>query len=243
MTGEADARRLKSAITGLVGFAAAEEQVLLTAASPDAEGSARQWAALPVVAHNTEFKAQQVERLLAIRQGRVPEEFAEVDHTSAESYARYASRRIDDVATDSNRVVGELIGELRLVGAEDLFDPSRNPWLRGRQLWLQIVVRGFWHPTGHLLEYYLGRGQPDRAVAMAAHGLATASYLGVPAEARGMASYNLACAQARADRLDDAVAAVRQAISLNPALRGKVGTEPDLAVLREGGLLEPAVPA
>jgi hypothetical protein len=29
-------------------------------------------------------------------------------------------------------------------------DPSRNPWLRGRQLWLQIVVRGFWRLRGKI---------------------------------------------------------------------------------------------
>jgi hypothetical protein len=240
MNSEADARRFRSAITGLLGLAAAEEQVLLAAAPPDEASGAKHWAALPVVAHNSEFKSQQVQRLLAMRQGQVPEEFAEVDHTSADVYARYAAQSVDEVATDSNRVTGELINELRLVSAEDLFDPSRHPWLKGRQLWLQIVVRGFWHPTGHVMDYYLGHGQPDRAVAMAAHALVTARYLAVPNAASGMASYNLACAQSRAGHLDDAVAAVREAITLNPDLRGKVATEPDLAALRDCGLLESA---
>jgi hypothetical protein len=240
MSNDADAHRVKAAITGLLGFAATEEQVLLAAAPPDEASGAEHWASLPVVAHNTEFKSQQVQRLLAIREGQVPEEFAEVDHASAELYARYASQSIGEAAADSNRVTGELINELRLVSAEDLFDPSRHPWLKGRKLWLQIVVRGFWHPTGHLMEYYLGHGLPDRAVAMAAHALATARYLAVPAEACGMASYNLACAEAGAGHLDDAVAAVREAIALNPDLRGKVATEPDLAALRERGLLESA---
>ena len=50
-------------------------------------------------------------------------------------------------------------------------------------LWLQIVVRGFWHPTGHLGDYYLAHGQPGRAVALQAQGLAMARYLGAPAPA------------------------------------------------------------
>jgi len=240
MNGEEDARRVRIAITGLLGFASAEEQVLLTAAPPEEEGNPQHWAALPVVAHNTELKCQQVQRLLAIGHGRVPPEFDEVDHTSGELYLRYAGQAPDHVAAESNRASDELISGLRSVGADDLFDPSRNPWLKGRQLWLQIVVRGFWHPTGHLLDYYLDHGQPDQAVAMATQALATARYLGVPDEACGMASYNLACARAKAGQLDDAVAAAREAISLNPALRGKVATEPDLAALRGAGLLEPA---
>jgi hypothetical protein len=70
---------------------------------------------------------------------------------------------------------------------------------------------------------------------LTAHGLATASYLGVPDEARGMAAYNLACAQAKAGRLDDAAASAAETVSLNPGLRAKIGGEPDLAALRDAG--------
>ena len=235
MIGAPGTSQLKSAIAGLIGFAAAEEQALLAATPADGPGTSMNWAAVPVVAHNTEFKAQQVHRLLAITLGRAPDEFAEVDHTSQHLYAGYTTQPADRVAADSNRVTGELIAGLVGVSSDDLLDPSRNAWLNGRQLWLQIVVRGFWHPTGHLADYYLAHAQPDRAVALAAHGLATASYLRVPAEARGMAAYNVACAQARAGELDEAAASVREAVALNPGLRAKVGTEPDLAALRKDG--------
>jgi hypothetical protein len=231
---------LKSAIIGLVGFAATDEQALLAASPADETGSPKNWAALPIVAHNTEFKAQQVHRLLAIRLSRAPEDFTEVDHASSEVYLGYAAQPPDRVAAESNRVSGDLIEGVKSVSADDLLNPSRNPWLKGRQLWLQVIVRGFWHPTGHLADYYLAHGQPDRAVAMATHGLATARYFGVPDEACGMASYNLACAQAKAGHLKDAAATVRETIGLNPGLRAKIATEPDLAALRDGGYLESA---
>lgn len=234
------ARQLKSAIMGLLGFAATEEQVLIAGSPPDEPGSPQNWAALPVVAHNTEFKAQQVQRLLAISLSRVPQDFAEVNHASSEVYLGYAAQAPDRVAAESYRVTGDLIESLKSVSADDLFDPSRNPWLKGRQLWLQVIVRGFWHPTGHLADYYLGHGDPDRAVAMATHALATARYFGVPDEACGMASYNLACAEAKAGYLHDAAATVRETIGLNPGLRAKVATEPDLAALRDGGDRESA---
>jgi hypothetical protein len=234
------AQQLKSAIIGLLGFAATEEQVLLAGSPAEETGSPQHWAALPVVAHNTEFKAQQVQRLLAIRLSRVPEDFTEVDHASSQVYLGYAAQPPDRVAAESNRVTADLIEGLKAVSADDLFDPSRNPWLKGRPLWLQVIVRGFWHPTGHLGDYYLAHGEPDRAVAMATHALATARYLAVPDEACGMASYNLACAQAKAGYLQDAAAAVRETIGVNPALRAKVATEPDLAALRDGGYLESA---
>jgi len=241
VTRASETRDLRSAIAGLIGFAAAEEQVLLISGSTAAgaePGSARKWAAVPVVAHNTQFEAQQTARLRAIAEGRVPPEFAEIDHASDELYLGYAAQPAARVAADSYLVSGELIAGLAQVGSEDLVDPSRNPWLNGRQLWLQVVVRGFWHPSGHLADYYLAHGQPERAVALAAHGLATSTYLRAPGQARGMAAYNLACALAKAGRLGEAAASVVETVSLNPGLRAKIGTEPDLAALRNGGYLD-----
>jgi hypothetical protein len=236
----ASIQELKSAIIGLLAFAATEEQMLLAAAPVGEPGSPRCWAAVPLVAHITEFKRQQVQRLQAIRLGQVPPEFGEVDHFSSELYHGYAARPAAAVAADAGQVTSDLVAGLNSANPDDLRDPSRHPWLRGRQLWLQIIVRGFWHPAGHLGEYYLGHAQPDRAVALAAHGVATASYLGVPDPARGMASYNLACALAQAGRLDQAAAALRDAVTLNPDVRANARRDPDLAVLRDSGRL--AVP-
>jgi len=229
--------RVRAAVTGLIGLAATAEQELLAEPEQSASGSPQHWAALPVIAHNTEFRRQQVQRLRAIRTGHAPPEFAEVDHASATLYAELAAQPADAVARDSWRVAGELAEEMRLISHADLTEPARNPWLRGRQLWLQIVVRGFWHPTGHLSDYYLGHGRPDRAVALAAHGVMTAAYLSAPAPARGMASYNLACAQARAGLLDQAAAALTEAVSLNPDVRANACRDSDLAAVRDTGQL------
>src|ERR1022692_4024938 len=122
--GMTSTRELRSAIIGLLGFAAAEEQVLLAASPPGESGSASDWAALPIVAHNTEFRAQQVERLRAIASGREPEEFAEVDHSSDPAYQGYAAHPAAQVARDSWRVAGELIDGVASVSADDLLDPS-----------------------------------------------------------------------------------------------------------------------
>ena len=129
------------------------------------------------------------------------------------------------------------VSNLSLISDEDLRDPARNPWLKGRQLWLQIIVRGFWHPAGHLVDYYLAHSQPDRAVALASHAAATASYLDAPAPARGMALYNLACAQSRLGDLDQAAATIESAIGLNSDLRINASRDPDLQALRDSSRL------
>jgi len=226
---------VRGAVVGLLGFAAAEEEMLLTvdgsAGTPDA------WGAVPVVAHTTEFKSQQCQRIRSVLGGGIPPDFAEIDHASPDVYAGYAARSRDSVVRDSRLANSELTDGLRSLGAEDLVDPSRHAWLRGRTLWLQIVVRGFWHPTGHIADYYLRHGQPGRAVALQSHALATARYLGAPDQATGMAAYGLACAQAVRGECAAAAGTLASAIRLNPDLRGNADRDQDLRPLRDSGEL------
>jgi hypothetical protein len=231
------ADHLRAVLAGLLGFAATEEQALLASGPAPSQGSPQQWAAAPLVAHNTEFKDQQVQRLAAIATGQVPPEFGELDHESAEVYRGYANQPAASVAEASWRAAGALIAAVAAVTDADLTDAARNPWLHGRQLWLQIIVRGFWHTSGHLGDYYLAHGQPDRAVALAARGVATAAGLDAPDMARGMAGYNLACAQARSGQWEQAARALTEAIGLNPDIRANASRDPDLAGLRDTGRL------
>jgi hypothetical protein len=138
---------------------------------------------------------------------------------------------------DSRRALADLVDGVRALEDEDLLDPSRHPWLNGRTLWLQVIVRGFWHPTGHIADYYLRHGQPDRAVALQAQAVAYAAYLGAPDMAAGMAAYSLACAQALAGLVDEAAVTLASALALNPDVRANAARDPDLAALRDSGEL------
>lgn len=231
--------QLRAVVTGLIWFAAAEEEMLLASAAPDSadSGDERRWAAVPTVAHNTEFKAQQAERITAVLTETIPPAFGEIDHRSPAVYGRYAARTTLAVAGESRQVTASLIDGVAALGEEDLVDPTRHPWLNGRSLWLQIVVRGFWHPTGHVADYYLGHRQQHRAVALQEHALATTRYLGAPDQVAGMAAYSLACAQASSGRTQDATRTLAQAITLNPDVRANASRDPDLESLRGSGQL------
>ena len=238
-----DASALRTVVTGLLGFAAAEEEMLLTAvaaagAGDGDAGGPHRWAAVPLLAHITEFKFQQSERVRAILSRQTPPEFGDIDHASPAVYAACASRSRPDVVADARRATASLLDGVRTVGDEDLLDPSRHPWLRGRTLWLQIIVRGFWHSAGHVADYYLRHGQAGRAVALQAHAVATAAYLDAPDPAAGMAYYGLACAQAVAGLADAAAVTLATALELNPDVRVNAGRDPDLATLRDGGRLD-----
>jgi hypothetical protein len=230
---------LRAAVVGLTVFAALEEELLLASAADSTDpGSPERWAAGPLVAHNTEFRCQQVQRLGAIRRGVTPPEFPQIDHRSASVYDRYRQDGAGPVIRTSRQAVANLIDALGCLPDDDLLDPARHPWLRGRQLWLQIIVRGFWHPLGHIGDYYLSHGQTARAGTLAAQAVAMASYLEAPDPARGMAAYNLACAQAQSSQQAGAVATLQLAIGLNPDLRANAASDQDLACLRDTGQLD-----
>lgn len=236
----ADSWKLRVGITGLIAFAGVEEETLLIRDEVRRrdEGSPQCWAARPLVAHNTEFKAQQVRRLEAIRHDETPPRFGDVDHRSDELYRRYCEQPPAEVLVASRAGTRTLIEETRSVSDEDLLDPSRIPWLDGRYLWLQIIVRGFWHPTGHLGEYYLAHGDTDAALSLQTRACALASCLSVPDTARGMAVYNLACAQARAEMTAEAVETLGEALALNRELRANAARDSDLVRLRDDGKLD-----
>ena len=168
------------------------------------------------MAHNNQFKDQQAERIRCLLEHRVPPAYGEIDHASEQVYQGYRAQPRNAVLAASREISARLIDGTWVLPDEDLLDPARHAWLNGRLLWLQIVVRGFWHPTGHLGDYYLARDQAGRAVAMQAQALATARYLEAPAAAAGMAAYNLACAQARAGQLEQAARTLAEAIAANP---------------------------
>ena len=231
--------QLRAVVVGLIAFAAAEEEMLLASAASDVadSGDERRWAAVPTVAHNTEFKAQQAERIAAVLTGCAPPTFGEIDHRSPAVYGRYAARAAVAAVGESRQVTASLLDGAGALGDDDLVDPSRHPWLNGRSLWLQIIVRGFWHPTGHVADYYLRHGRPGRAVALQQHMLATTRYLGAPDQVAGMAAYSLACAQAVAGSAEDAARTLAEAITLNPDVRTNADRDPDLESLRGSGQL------
>ena len=86
---------LRRAVAGLLGFAAAEEQALLAAdgfGPGSGGGSPDHWAAVPLVAHNNQFKDQQAERIGCLLDHRVPPAYGEVDHSSEEVYQGYLAQ-------------------------------------------------------------------------------------------------------------------------------------------------------
>jgi hypothetical protein len=223
-------------MVGLIRCAATEDEMLLVSTfDHEGAGSAEHWAPVPTVAHNTQFKREQVTRLEALLHHEEPPEAPAVDHTSEPTYRAFADLSPALVAEESRRTSDALVDSLLLLPDEDLLDPSRHEWLRGRALWLQIIVRGFWHPMGHVGDWYVANAMRERGIALRQQAFATAEYLHAPRESCGMAWYSLACTYAAIGMTDQGVLALQRAAALNDDLRVRAAMDPDLESLRADG--------
>lgn len=226
---------LRAAITAMLRLIAGAEEGALLGLTPterEQTGSAQAWSLSAAVAHNTEFKRQQVVRLRAVQSRESPPEFVEIDHGSDTVYAGFATLSGEAVLQDSRATTAALIDSLWAVEYEDLTQPERLPWLRGRPLWLQVVVRGFWHPGGHLSECLMRRNQGESALRLHRAGVALAEAVDLPPSARGMAQYSLACAQALSGDLSASLTSIGRAVAQNPDLAVNARRDPDLASAR-----------
>jgi hypothetical protein len=224
-----DAADLRRSVAGLLGFAAASEEGLLAAVRFRGVGSSvaggadgpGSWGAVPVVAHNNHFKDQQAERLRAVLAGREPPSFGEIDHSSA--FSEYRTQALDQVLPGCRRVTAELVDGTWAVSDSDLLDPGRHSWLRGRMLWLQIVVRGMSETTTWGTAIPLARWRCTRT-RWRRHGT----------WARRRRPWAWLCTalrvlEARVGRLEEAASSLASAIAANGDLRANAGRDPDLA--------------
>jgi len=223
---------LRASIAGLLWLAAGEEVLLLEQAPDDEPGDPYCWSAPATVAHISELRGQQATRLRCVREGIAPPVYPQVDHTALEVYAAFAETRRAKAFELSRASASALLDELHATADHDLLDPAPEPWLRGRQLWLEIVVRGFWHPLDHISEYYRSHWQAERGLALHRHAVETARYLGAARPARGMAHYGLACAWAACGEQAAALSEFDHALNLNPDLRHAAARDADLRPLR-----------
>jgi hypothetical protein len=228
---------LKARLSAILGYAQACEQTLLAdlpAAERDAPGSPERWSAHALLAHNADFRREQVLRLRAVAASADPPDFPQVDHRDPAVYARCAARPGEAVQAELATVVPDLVAALDAVGDDQLGDPSLFPWTGGRQLWAQVLVRGVWHPIGHLADYLVDHGRPEQSFAAIDGVVRVARALRLPARPGGVALgvYVSAAVRARAGEREPALGLLRAALADDPALAEKAARDGDFDELR-----------
>jgi hypothetical protein len=227
---------LRTAVIGLLDHMRGQErhfEAALSDAERSEDGSPERFGARAVLAHVTDFKREQVERVEAAIRSVDPPERTELDADAA--YAAYLSRGWDEVSADAEQTATRLRAGTEAIEEAQLFTAGIYPWLRGRALWAQILVRGVWHPSAHLHQYLAEHDHVDRVVLLQQGLVDAATELQIPdvPGGRPFALYNLACAHALAGEVEQTLARLAETIRVDPGRAESARSDPDFALLRD----------
>ena len=229
---------LKFAVIELLRHGHGEEKEFLRELSSGEReriGSPEHPSAKVLLAHITEFKQQQVEKVAAAVSGAPPRPLEAVEPSDPAVYARLDTRSWPDIEEEAKRVSDDLVTAVERLSDDELRDAHRFNWLNGRPLCRQVLGRGLWHPLTHLGSYYRQHGQSSRSASLQRNLSAAAVRLDfVPAPGDGMSFYNLGCAFASAGERDKALAFLGEAVRTDAKYAGYAGDDPDLVTLRNG---------
>ncbi len=215
-------------VDGLQAARAAEREVFgsLEPAARDTPAADGGWSAKDLQAHLSAWKRRQVNRLVAIREGRDEPSLAstETDEINATFHAERADWTRDRVVADADATTDELIAETEAASAATLAEDR----VAGA-----IMGNGPEHALTHLwplaARFDVGTAVLDLAGTLEA----ILDRAGWPSRAGAFARYNLACFHALGGRLDAARTLLRQALPAEEELRTFAPLDDDLIALRD----------
>ncbi len=202
----------------------------LSPAERAAVGELHAWAAKDQIAHNNFWREDANLRLEAALDGTEPRDTesdeAETLRWNDRNFEAQRDTMWDRLVAETARLraqTAELIGRLT---EQELTTRDRYPWQHGMSLQGLIFVNWYDHPAEHWADFYLSRGEIDRALELRRAVAATVKDLFAhDSKLYSFMAYKLGEICANHGRRDEAAAALRDAVEANPSLEEMVRKE------------------
>jgi hypothetical protein len=111
------------------------------------------WSVKDVIIHISAWEAELVKLLWQVKQGEPPSTVhfsnVEVDARNLEWFTAYHDRPLPRVLDDFAAVRKQTVRRVEGLNDEDLNDPQRYTWLKGRPLWEWVAGDSFEHDAEH----------------------------------------------------------------------------------------------
>ena len=218
----------------------ADQGTLAERLSPDeraARGELHAWSAKDHVAHNNFWRQDAVRRLQAALDGSEPPD-TERDETQTlllndRVFQEQRETLWEELVMETARLHAETAALIQRLTEDDLTQRGRYPWQRGGSLGGLIFVNWYDHPAEHWADIYLSRDELDRALELRQAVVATVRELFAhdPTMYSYMV-YKLGGMYARNGRSEQAIGAIREALTVNSSLIEWVRQDTDLDPLR-----------
>jgi tetratricopeptide (TPR) repeat protein len=217
----------------LLDRAYADQQAFVAALSEAdraAVGTRERWTIKDAISHIALWQQVAVERVAAICRGEEPLDTKDYQAINDAHFEAYRDRSWAATSAEAEAAYRALAAQTAALSEEDLTDPQRFAHAHGRTLAQLIMNNGGWHPEAHLAQFYVDRGELERANRLQEE---VTALLEASLEDRHVARYNLACYYAQSGQPARALTELARALKLNPDLIEWSKQDADLDSLRD----------
>lgn len=214
----------------------ADQDALAARLSPTqraARGELHDWSPKDNVAHNNFWRQDAIWRLKAALDGGTPPDTEDDLAWNDRVFVEQRETPWEQLVGETERIRTETAALIQNLSPDDLSQRDRYPWQSGGSLETMILVNWYDHPAEHWTEIYMNRKEIDRALALRQAVAATVREL-FPHEPKmySYMVYKLGAYSARTGRSEQAIAAIRDALIVNPSLSESIRKDTDLDPLR-----------
>jgi len=200
-----------------------------TAGERAASGTSDNWSAKDLIAHCAFWKQRRVAEIPLVLQGGTPILFDDFDHENDRIFQEHCDLSWEEVMALSYSALHLLIMQLQGMSEADL----NHPWQDDRPIWRTVVGNGYSHPMTHMAEHYQQKGDMARADELTVLLRQPLAELDAGPDWQGTVMYNTACRLSLLGEKEAAIAELRDALALMPALVEWSQQDSDLDPLRE----------
>lgn len=196
-------------------------------------GSADRWSPKDTLAHIVFWQQVSAERLQKAQHDQQPadtRDFQPINEQIFEQRRALPWEHMTELAAQTHADTTDLV---RTVDHGVLTDANRFAWNDNRPLVSSIISNNVWHPLEHICQFYVERGQPERADAIQQTYIIDEPALAAFPHDKATAFYNLACFHALGNRAEEAMALLPEAFQLRPDLIEWSKQDSDLDSLRD----------
>ena len=226
---------IRESLIVLLQAARTREQAFVEALSSTvrtAGGSPGDWSPKDLVAHLADWRLRTAGDLTTLARGEAPPDYPEFDAANKIVYQKHRSKSWNEVMQFSADSWAALETALERLPVDVLSGPSPLPSMRGRPVWRMVIVDVATHPVTHLAGYLLRHGHPDEATRWEEENAGGLEAIDSSPSWQGTIRYNLACHYALRGKGSKAIAALSEALRLNPDLTEWSKQDSDLDSLR-----------
>lgn len=197
----------------------------------NADGTFEHWTAKDTIAHNSYWRKQHAEDILAVLAGKSPIQ-TDDDQTNAGVYSQYKDQSWDEIDTLAKASLERMGEALAALSESDLQRNDFYPWEQVRSLWSEVVGNIYTHPILHLSDWHIKRGNATRAAEMYQEMTGQLASLDQSPEWQGTIRYNNACSFSLLGDKEKAIRELREALKLRPDLTEWSKQDPDFEPIR-----------